>query len=126
MAEGRLALTVSEFCEQAGIGKTLFYRAMKIGEGPKTMRVGGRVLIAYDSALAWLRSREDAAHERPQPSPEIAPGVEPAPDVTSTPVDASGSNRPPRRVSRAQSTSSPQTMFSPRVFLRTSRKRDPF
>jgi len=67
--ESRLALSVREFCKQFGIGNTLFYKLQKAEEGPILMRVGGRVMIAHDTALAWIRSREGIAAPAKQRAP---------------------------------------------------------
>jgi predicted DNA-binding transcriptional regulator AlpA len=67
--KSRLALSVKEFCEQTGMGNTLFYKLQKTEEGPILMRVGGRVMIAHDTALAWIRSREGIAAPARQRAP---------------------------------------------------------
>src|ERR1019366_9238405 len=74
MAQSTLAMSRKEFCQQFGVGNTLFYKMQKTGEGPKLMRVGCRILIAHDTALAWMRSREEAT----KPAKTKAP-VAPAP-----------------------------------------------
>ena len=113
MAQTKLAISRSEFCEQFGIGNTLFYKMLKTGEGPKLMRCGGRILIANDTAVAWMRSREEAVKPakpartkaaKPQAGgapPNVAPApVSAAYDATSAPrpgsIDRSGLASPRR------------------------------
>lgn len=59
--EGR-ALSIPEFCEHNGISRAHFYNVVKVGLGPRVMRVGRRVLVTPNAAAEWRRSREaDAA-----------------------------------------------------------------
>jgi predicted DNA-binding transcriptional regulator AlpA len=60
MEQSRLSLKVSEFCQQTGISKSTLYGAWRDGDGPKTFRVRGRVLISSEAASDWIRNREEA------------------------------------------------------------------
>jgi len=50
-----LALSVSRFCSCIGISRTTFYSLANRGEGPPTIKIGRRRMIAVDDARAWLR-----------------------------------------------------------------------
>jgi predicted DNA-binding transcriptional regulator AlpA len=50
--------SIPEFCEWAGIGRTLYYNLQKQGTGPAETRIGSRVSIAKDTAVAWLKAQE--------------------------------------------------------------------
>lgn len=56
----KAALSVSEFCLAYGISRALFYVLLRNGEGPRVMRVGGRVLVSVDAAKNWQRQTEGA------------------------------------------------------------------
>jgi predicted DNA-binding transcriptional regulator AlpA len=50
--------SVIEFCQRHGISRSAFYNALKVGEGPRLMRVGNRVMISREAAAEWRRQRE--------------------------------------------------------------------
>ena len=50
--------TVTEFCSQNRISRSLLYKLLKQGQGPRIMKVGKRTLITSEAAEAWRRSRE--------------------------------------------------------------------
>jgi predicted DNA-binding transcriptional regulator AlpA len=50
--------SIPEFCEWAGIGRTLYYNLQKQGTGPAETRIGARVSIAKDTAAEWLKRQE--------------------------------------------------------------------
>lgn len=58
MSEKR-TLTIEEFCQQVGIGRTLYYDLQERGLGPRVVRLGRRVLITPESIEDWLRAREE-------------------------------------------------------------------
>ena len=58
---GILAFTIEEFCRQHSLGVSTYYRLQERGEGPETMKVGGRRLISIEAAARWRRWREAAA-----------------------------------------------------------------
>lgn len=53
--------TIAEFLELTRISRTFYYRLQARGEGPAETRIGTRVLIAKDTAAAWIKSREKQA-----------------------------------------------------------------
>jgi predicted DNA-binding transcriptional regulator AlpA len=53
--------SVAEFCAQHGISRSLFYRLLQDGQGPRVMKVGKRTLITNEAAEEWRRSLEKAA-----------------------------------------------------------------
>jgi hypothetical protein len=57
---GVLAFTVEEFCKQHSLGISTYYRLQEKGEGPETMKVGGKRLISIEAAARWRRDREAA------------------------------------------------------------------
>jgi hypothetical protein len=63
LADNPDALSIPQFCAQHNISQWLYFELQKAGCGPRTMRVGGRVLISRESAARWRRARErDATH----------------------------------------------------------------
>ncbi len=52
------ALSISDFCRRHGLCRATFYNLLKRGQGPATMRIGSRVLISAEAALAWRRRME--------------------------------------------------------------------
>jgi hypothetical protein len=64
----RAACSIAEFCEAFGISIRTYFKLREGGKGPREMRLGRRVLIAVESALAWAREREAASarlHRQP-------------------------------------------------------------
>ena len=58
-ATGRVAVSVREAAQLAGIGGTLMYTAIREGWGPPTVRVGKRRRLIRVAALReWLRDLE--------------------------------------------------------------------
>lgn len=57
----KLAFSIDEFCHAHGLCRQSFYNAIKRGEGPKIMTIGGRRLISVEAAAEWRREREAAA-----------------------------------------------------------------
>lgn len=52
---GRMALSVSEFCDTCSISRSLFYQEVKAGR-ILVLKVGKRTLIAATEAHRWLNS----------------------------------------------------------------------
>jgi predicted DNA-binding transcriptional regulator AlpA len=50
--------TVPEFCLQHRISRSLFYKLVKEGHGPRIMKAGKRTLITSEAAEAWRRNSE--------------------------------------------------------------------
>jgi hypothetical protein len=55
------AFSITEFCTAHRISRATFYNLLAAGEGPRTMKVGNRVLISRDAAADWRREREQAS-----------------------------------------------------------------
>jgi len=49
---------VNEFCERYGLSRSSFYNLFKLGQAPRIMRVGGRVMISKEARDDWRRDRE--------------------------------------------------------------------
>ena len=56
----RLAFTIVEFCTAHGFSRGHFYKLVKLGIAPRTMRLGGRIAISQEAAADWRREREGA------------------------------------------------------------------
>jgi predicted DNA-binding transcriptional regulator AlpA len=54
----RAAFSVDEFCARNGISRSLFYKLVRTGKGPATMRLGVRTLITGAAEAAWHRVME--------------------------------------------------------------------
>ncbi|HMO48161.1 MAG TPA: hypothetical protein PKB14_19310 [Rubrivivax sp.] len=58
----RPAATVAQFCADHNISRTHFYALVKLGKGPRMMKVGRRTLIGAEAAAAWrARMEEESA-----------------------------------------------------------------
>ena len=57
----RAAYSIPEFCEAYRFSTDFFGKMQREKWGPKTMRVGRRVLISIEAAEAWRLEREAAA-----------------------------------------------------------------
>ena len=55
------AFSVFGFCVAHGLSRSLFYRLLRAGEGPRVMKCGRRTLISVEAAQRWRRARERAA-----------------------------------------------------------------
>jgi hypothetical protein len=55
------AYSIAEFCRRHSISESFYFALQAAGEGPRVMKVGGRVLISREAAAAWRRRRERAA-----------------------------------------------------------------
>lgn len=55
----RAAYSIPELCEAFGISTRTYFNLRDEGKGPREMRLGRRVLITVESALAWAREREE-------------------------------------------------------------------
>jgi hypothetical protein len=63
----REAYTIPQFLEYfaGGLSRSGFYGLQKLDQGPRLMRVGGRVMVSRQAAEAWVKERELAT-----PNPE--------------------------------------------------------
>jgi predicted DNA-binding transcriptional regulator AlpA len=60
----RMAFTVDEFCLAHHVSRPFFYKLLKDGVGPRTMKLGSRTLISVEAATAWRREREAATQNK--------------------------------------------------------------
>ena len=50
--------TIREWCERNRISQPFFFKIQREGIGPRTIRIGRRVLISREADEAWRRERE--------------------------------------------------------------------
>ena len=50
--------TVDEFCRDHRISRATFYNLLKVGCGPRIMKIGSRTLISAEFAADWRRRME--------------------------------------------------------------------
>jgi predicted DNA-binding transcriptional regulator AlpA len=51
-------VTISEFCERFGIGRTFYFKMRAAGDGPDELRLSRRKIVITEEALkAWERKR---------------------------------------------------------------------
>jgi hypothetical protein len=55
------AFSVFGFCVAHGLSRSLFYRLLRSGAGPRVMKCGRRTLISVEAAQRWRRARERVA-----------------------------------------------------------------
>ena len=53
-----LAYSIAEFCAAHRISRAHLYTAIKAGQGPAIMKVGGRRLVSVEAAATWRRKME--------------------------------------------------------------------
>jgi hypothetical protein len=61
-------LSVPVFLAEHGISRSLFYRLLQQGRGPRITKVAGRTLISAESAAGW-RARMEQETQQPVPPP---------------------------------------------------------
>jgi len=52
------AYSIAQFCCHHGISRSLFYRLLHDGLGPRVMKAGKRTLISQEAAEEWRRKME--------------------------------------------------------------------
>ena len=57
------SFNVNEFCFQENISRSMFYKILKLGLGPKILKVGRRTLITEQSASDWRKKMEQQSTE---------------------------------------------------------------
>lgn len=57
------AYSIPLFCQLHGISRALYYKMVKEGKAPKTMRIGRRTLISHEAAAAWRKYMEAVPHK---------------------------------------------------------------
>ena len=50
------AYSVDEFCKSYKFGRSLFYKLLREGKGPKVIKIGRRTIIPADEAEQWFSS----------------------------------------------------------------------
>jgi len=50
--------TVNQFCEYHNISRSMFYKLLQQGQGPRLMAVGRRRLISNEAAADWRQQME--------------------------------------------------------------------
>jgi predicted DNA-binding transcriptional regulator AlpA len=66
-------LSVPVFLAEHGISRSLFYRLVQQGRGPRITKVAGRTLISSESAAEW-RARMERETEQAVPQPKESGG----------------------------------------------------
>jgi hypothetical protein len=61
-------LSVPAFLAEHGISRSLFYRLVKEGRGPRLTKINGRTLISVEAAAGW-RTRMERETQQPGPPP---------------------------------------------------------
>jgi len=56
----RACYSIREFCTAHGISDHMFFKLVRQGRAPRTMRVGARTLISMEAAAEWRRQCEAA------------------------------------------------------------------
>jgi len=54
------AYSIDVFCQRNGISKSFYHKLQGQGLGPRTMRLGSRVLITREDARTWRKQRTAA------------------------------------------------------------------
>ena len=55
------AQSIPDFCKEHGISKSLFYKLMKDGKAPATIKLGKRRLVTIEGARQWLKAMSEAS-----------------------------------------------------------------
>lgn len=50
--------TVNQFCEDHNLSRSRLYQLIRLGTGPRLMKVGRRTFISVEAAADWRRSVE--------------------------------------------------------------------
>jgi len=59
MGNETFMFTIKQFCESHGFSRASLYNLWNEGRGPKTVRVGRRVMITAEAAAAWRRQLDE-------------------------------------------------------------------
>lgn len=59
-AIAKAAFSMDEFCIAHSLSRAMLYKMIKVGKGPRVMKVGTRSLISSESAAAWRKQMEVA------------------------------------------------------------------
>lgn len=66
-------LSVPVFCRDHGVSRSLFYRLLKQGQGPRLTKVARRTLISAEAAAEW-RARMERQTEQAAPPAKASDG----------------------------------------------------
>ena len=69
----RSLLSVPVFLAEHGLSRSLFYRLLKEGRGPRLTKIGRRILISAEAAAEWRARME---RETEQAAPQSGAGRE--------------------------------------------------
>src|SRR4051812_49131960 len=58
------ATSISSFCISHGISRSTYYNLKALGDAPREMRVGSRVLITEEASAEWRRRKESQSPPR--------------------------------------------------------------
>ena len=56
-------LSVAAFCAQHSVSRSLFYRLLKDGRGPRLTKISRRTLISAEAAAEWRARMERESEE---------------------------------------------------------------
>jgi hypothetical protein len=56
--------TIKKFCDRYEIATSFYFKLQKQGKGPRTMRIGSKVLISAQAARDWVSEREAETAEQ--------------------------------------------------------------
>ena len=87
--------SVPSFCADNGLSRSLFYRLLKDGRGPRVTKIGRRSLISGQAAAEW-RARMEA---EPSPCATTSPSARRWPNFSWPPRHSAGLSR--RRTCRS-------------------------
>ncbi len=59
----RAAFTIREFCEAHRISRSMLYKLLAEGAGPRLIKIGTKNLISAEAAADWRRALEAATSE---------------------------------------------------------------
>ena len=57
----RDAFSIPEFCRRHGLSRGHYYNLRNLGQAPREMRLGSRVLIAVEEAKRWREHMTEPA-----------------------------------------------------------------
>jgi predicted DNA-binding transcriptional regulator AlpA len=71
--EGKMTsmLSVPAFCADHGLSRSLFYRLIKEGRGPRLTKIARRTLISAEAAAEW-RARMERETSQAERLPKVA------------------------------------------------------
>ncbi len=64
-------LRIPEFCSQARISVSFYYKLRKLGRSPAETRIGRRRLITQTTATEWIKSLEHSSGSSASPTTAV-------------------------------------------------------